>query len=309
MPRIVDASGREVGDRLPSLPPGRSRYGATSADGQIEATLWLSNQGERQLVAWDLAAGRERNRIPLGPDRWNQIVLSPDGFRALLLGNLPNEREVERSAKLASVVDLKTGNVVWSSRAHGDSRYFHSVAFDPSGRHIVFSRGSSRTSDDWEIVWYDAASMTEKARLPIASRALGVGSFSPDGSLVTVRQRFPDGQYHSSTALVFPVEPILRGESPEPLVRLTGTVYQFHQLEFTPDGKRLVALGEGQLKLWETAHWAEVLSLPVNSRDSNAILLYFHVSKDGRQIWAGLDENDNLWGWDATPLENEAAAP
>ena len=307
VPRIVDASGREVGDRLPSLPPGHSRYAAESADGQIKATLWLSSQGDRQLVAWDLAAGRERTRIPLGADRWNQVVLSPDGFRAALLGNPPESREYERVSKLAHVVNLKTGEVLWSSRAQSETRYFHSVAFDPSGRHMVFSRGSQR-SDDWEIVWYDAASMTEKARLPIASRTLGVGCFSPDGSLVAVRQRFPDGQYHSSTALVFAVEPILRGESPDPLVRLMGTPYQFHQLEFSPDGKRLVASGEGRLKFWETNDWAEVLSLPVTPTDGSSILLYFHFSKDGRQIWAGLDESDHPWGWDATPFD-EAKTP
>ena len=61
------------------------------------------------------------------------------------------------------------------------------------------------------------------------------------------------------------------------------------------------------LRLWETASGAEVLTIRLNESSNGFSLCSF--SPDGHQIWAGLDEKGHLWGWNATPLDNEAAAP
>ncbi len=203
-------------------------------------------------------------------------------------------------------MDLNTGKVVWSSEALGASRCFQGVGFEPSGRHLVVSQGSGSMSDDWAIVWYDATTMAEVARFPVGSHDVAVAAFSRDGRFVAIRER-PTFAWGTATVRLFPVAPILRGESPAPLFQLTGTSHQFDCLEFSPDGSRLMAAGDSVLRLWETANGAELLIIQLKggSLGSNA----YTFSSDGHAIWAGLDEEGQLWGWDATPLELEAVAP
>jgi serine/threonine protein kinase/WD40 repeat protein len=307
-PRIVDASKRELGDRLAPLPPGRAHGPAASADGRTMAIVWHPDQGECLAVAWDLATGRGRCRVTLGPGIWEAIAVSPDGARAALLGGPPEMAGKPHTAQRARIMDLNTGKVVWSSETQGTSRFFHGVEFDPSGRHLVVSQGSSTTSDDWAIVWYDATTLAPAARFPVGSQDVTVAAFSRDGRFVAVREQ-PNLLYAGGTATVrvFPVAPILRGESPAPRFQLTGSSGQFGHVAFSPDGSRLMASGDRMVRLWETAIGTEVLTLPlkaeVNARN------WCSFSSDGHKIWAGLDEKGELWGLDATPLENEAAAP
>ncbi len=67
-----------------------------------------------------------------------------------------------------------------------------------------------------------------------------------------------------------------------------------------------MASGDGMLRLWETANGAEVLSIRLE--ESFLGFSWCTFSKDGHHIWAGLDEKDQLWGWDATPMD-EAKTP
>jgi WD40 repeat protein len=165
-------------------------------------------------------------------------------------------------------------------------------------------------SDDWAIVWYDATTMTEMARLPVGSRRAVVRDFSPDGRLVAIREQplSPYGFSAMSTVRVFPVEPVLRGEQPAPVFQLTGSVRQLFHLVFSPDGTRLLAAGEGVLRLWDSASGAELLSIRLKQRESAGQLPCL-FSPDGHHIWAGLDEHEHLWGWDATPLPDEVLEP
>ena len=68
-----------------------------------------------------------------------------------------------------------------------------------------------------------------------------------------------------------------------------------------------MAAGDGVLRLWETASGAELLTIHLKGGPLGSNVYSF--SSDGHEIWAGLDEEGRLWGWDATPLENEAVAP
>ena len=123
VPRIVDASEREVGDRLASFPPGQGHaHGpAPSADGNTQAIAWHPDKGECLAVAWDLATGRERCRIPLGPGIWEAIAVSPDGSRAVVLGSPAEMAGKPRIPRFARIVDLNAGNVVWSSEGQAGS--------------------------------------------------------------------------------------------------------------------------------------------------------------------------------------------
>jgi WD40 repeat protein len=310
VPRIVDRSERKVGAPLAPLPPGYGGRWAASADGQTQAIAWLPEQGDYLAVAWNLATGRERCRVALGPGTWSEIALSPDGSRAALLGRPSGMSGRSRAFQVARIADLNTGKVVWSSETRGASRSFQGVTFDPGGRHLVVSQGSDDTSDDWAIVWYNATTMAEAARLPVESQDVTVAAFSRDGRFVAIREQpYLLTAWGTATVRVFPVAPILRGESTAPLFQLTGSARQFTCLAFSPDGSRLMASGDRLLRLWETANGAEVLRIHLNYDTNGFNHCYF--SSGGHEIWAGLDEKGQLWGWDATPLENEneAAAP
>jgi WD40 repeat protein len=308
VPRIVDASEREVGGRLAPFPPGHAHGPTASADGQTQAIAWHADQGDGLAMAWDLATGRERCRVTLAPGIWEEIALSPDGARAALLGCPQELAGKHGTPQFARIMDLNTRKVVWSSETLGASRCFQGVGFDPGGRHLVVSQGSGSMSDDWAIVWYDATTMAEAARLPVGSHdvTVAVAAFSRDGRFVAIREQ-PMFAWGTATVRLFPVAPILRGESPAPLFQLTGTSHQFDCLEFSPDGSRLMAAGDSVLRLWETANGAELLIIHLKGGSFGSNLYSF--SSDGHAIWAGLDEEGQLWGWDATPLEHEAVAP
>src|SRR5262249_19017354 len=149
-------SEREVGGRLAPFSPGHAHGPSASADGQTQAIAWHPVQGDCLAVAWDLASGRERCRVALGPGIWEEIAVSPDGARAALLGCPQELAGKPRTPQFARIMDLNTRKVVWSSETLGASRCFQGVGFDPSGRHLVVSQGSALSSDDWAIVWYDA---------------------------------------------------------------------------------------------------------------------------------------------------------
>jgi hypothetical protein len=81
-------------------------------------------------------------------------------------------------------------------------------------------------------------------------------------------------------------------------------------MEFSPDGRRLLASGDGMRRLWDSVSGAEVLSIRQQGMSSFVFansLRFF--SRDGHKIWAGLDEKDHLWGWDATPLDDTGTLP
>ena len=68
-----------------------------------------------------------------------------------------------------------------------------------------------------------------------------------------------------------------------------------------------MASGDRMVRLWEMTNGAEVLTIPLKNAANRFNWCFF--SADGHQIWAGLDEKGQPWGWDATPLENGASAP
>jgi len=307
---ITDDAGREVGGRLPTSPPGHAHGPAASADGMTQAISWHPNKAECLAIAWDLAAGRERCRVLLGSGIWEDIAVSPDGLRAALLGSSPELAGKPRIPQWVKIIDLNTGAVVCSSRDLPGSPHFGGAAFSHDGKHLVMTCGSSDTNSDWAVVWYDASTLNPTARLPIGSYA-SVGGLSPDGRLIAIREHRLPGYQGSQrgwdTVRVFPVPPILRVETPAPLYEITGSAREFDFMEFSPDGRRLLA-GEGRLRLWDSVSGAEVLSLRDRGM-SGFTMTRRSFSLDGRKIWGEPDENNRLLVWDASPLDNKVAAP
>ena len=102
------------------------------------------------------------------------------------------------------------------------------------------------------------------------------------------------------------IEPILRGETPDPALALTlaGLAGPFRPFEFSPDGRRLLTSGASAVKLWDVETGREVLTLNAPGVATGAA----SFSPDGRKIWGGLDKDGRIWAWDATPNQ-KATSP
>jgi WD40 repeat protein len=143
--------------------------------------------------------------------------------------------------------------------------------------------------------------MTEKASVRL-DRPFAEAVFSRDGRQVALNETAsPSG----GIVEVWAAEPLLRGESPGPVFRATGLGGTLMNVcEFSPDGRRLLTSSGGTFKLWDTSTGNEMLTL----KASGDTPVQPHFSADGRKIWAGLDEENRFWGWDATPI-SEAKTP
>ena len=101
------------------------------------------------------------------------------------------------------------------------------------------------TSEDWAIVWYEAATMGEAGRLPVGSQDVSCREpFLPDGRMVAVREqrlRFRSGLGH---VRVFPVAPDSSRRIARGPFSAHGIVLPVYHLEFSPDGSRLMASGD-----------------------------------------------------------------
>ncbi len=144
--------------------------------------------------------------------------------------------------------------------------------------------------------------MTERASIRV-DRPFAEAVFSRDGRQVAINgTASPEG----GIVEVWAVEPLLKGESPGPVFRATGLAGTLmNDCEFSPDGRRLLTSSQGSIKLWDTMTGGEVLTLKAIGNTA----VHAHFSFDGRKIFAGLDEDNRFWGWDATPLDEKVAAP
>jgi WD40 repeat protein len=290
--RITDGSGRLLSEM--TLPPGHSHGEGFSRDGSTLALVWHAETEAMMLIVWDAVTGREVRRLspPRGQDLGG-MALSPDGSRVAAL-LWPLRGSDAPSLATLTIWETATGREVLSRRLG----YANPAVYSPDGRWIVLSGSASATDEpaDDQVVWLDARTGEQAAALKVRKGHLARWdrvAFSHDGRrLATYAAAGP------SSVLVWDVEPILRGESPEPAATLTGQGGEVTHVEFSPDGRRVLTAGGGVVKLWDVVSGREVLTL----KASAAAISAAYFSPDGHTIWGGLDEAGRLWGWDGTPL-------
>ena len=123
----------------------------------------------------------------------------------------------------------------------GHSADIYGLAFTPDGKTLITS------SSDGTVRFWDVATgaMIRVLRLPIYGRNTGKESLSPDGKLLAVSLRGPEGD-HGIALIALPEGRILR--------YLKGHTDHIYWLAFSPDGTRLASAStDTTARLWNVA--------------------------------------------------------
>jgi WD40 repeat protein len=299
--RITDGSGRTVVEA--ALHPGHTDDACFSEDGRTIALIWHDMKTlEFTVLVWDAIRGRELFRRTAERGLAASVSFTPDGSR-VAIAMMTRLGPSARDNGPVRAWDLATGRELITRRETTMTEMFRvemfRVLYSPDGRWVLIN---PRRSDDGgrRIVWIDAETGADAATLELGRHPVGDLAFRRDGRRLAVAQ--VDGT--STTVRVWDVEPILRGETPVPVLTLAGLVGNRPRVEFSPEGNRLLISGDAPVKLWDAMAGREVLTLKSNGVPTGPA--YF--SRDGHKIWAGLDEEGRIWGWDATPVA-EAKTP
>jgi serine/threonine protein kinase/WD40 repeat protein len=286
--KITDSAGHVITDT--PLPQGHCDDTAFSRDSRVFAFVW--HEGTTFTVyVWDAVTGKKLRKIPQPPG-WNAAVgLSPDG--SLVFATSIGEA-AERPWSDTSLTVWETG-----TGRQGFSRSGLETEGDcwpvvcPDGKRIAVNIGTA-AKGDCRVLFLDVRTGKEVGVLKTGSEKVRGMTFSDDGRLLAVTRLVGE----TTVPSVWEVEPILAGQTREPLANLVGHGATIERTAFNPDGRRILTCGGGVVKMWDAVSGRELLTLKsdaVNTGDA-------FFSPDGRTVWGGLDENGRLWGWDGRPM-------
>jgi WD40 repeat protein len=195
---------------------------SSTPDGKILAWAHMY----QDLVVWDVAAGKEMQRIPFKQFTWS-VSLSPDG-KLLAVGS--------QSEKTVRVWDTATGKEAFTLPHAAVT-----VAFSPDGKFLA--TGGYPTTIVWEV-------RTQKILRVV--EGWGCLAFSPDGKTLATGAMSSGGVKWWEVATGKNLQSVKRGE--------------VYSLAFSPDGKTLASgdSASGQVHLWDvaTAELKRKLNLP-----------------------------------------------
>jgi WD40 repeat protein len=146
--------GRESGFQIYDTRSGKR---VRTVNKQAVASLTFSPDGRtlacggwRELLLWELAAGRESVRLPVTHRAMLALAFSPDGK---LLAGAYHDR-VNSSDWTVEVSELATGKVLASFT--GGEQFVHAVAFSPDGRRLAMA------NDDSSVLIWDLAALPQR---------------------------------------------------------------------------------------------------------------------------------------------------
>lgn len=274
--RFDISTGRET--KLPYADAGsRPTSIAVSPDGR--ALVVSSSQSGTRL--WSVDPVAPLRRLYDGPflltassPELNSVAFSPDGRQ--IAGTQPDGRLHLWTAATGQLQRTLPGNEDFNDG---------SVAYSPDGQTVALAPMYVRDPKTEGIRLFDAATGTEKIKLPGASGHADCLSFSPDGKLLLALNP-QDGEV---TAMVYDVG--------------TGAIVRqahgdINAAVFLPFGRNVLCSGPEGLVLWELNSGATRLRLPLPERERLIDLLA--VSPDGR-LAAGANNGDGyyrIYLWD-----------
>lgn len=235
--RLWDAdTGREFGSRL--VHPNLVKTLTYSPDGKQMATVcWPENYGnvktiKPQIKSWEVVDGRERysieSEIGIFP-----LAYSPDG-KLLAAGECSAAKAVgsfrDVAEALIRIFDADDGREIRSFVAHADDIF--GLAFSPDGTKLA-SASADRSVKVWNV---DSG----KQVLELQGHADGVRTvgFSRDGTRLASSSWNPSREHDETILWDIP--------SGQPVL-----VFDEFFGEFSPDGKRLLTIGQQTASVWE----------------------------------------------------------
>jgi YVTN family beta-propeller protein len=157
---------------------------ATAAAAQsLSGTLLVANRDGGSISFFDLEAGVEMARLPVGPRIPHEIAISPDGRLALSSEYGTGD---DRGRTLL-VIDVPTASYLGRIDLGPDSRP-HSFAFLPDGRRAV-----ATMEDSDELALVDVVALTVIETFPTGGREGHMVRLSPDGGTAYVTSRGAEG--------------------------------------------------------------------------------------------------------------------
>jgi WD40 repeat protein/tRNA A-37 threonylcarbamoyl transferase component Bud32 len=279
-------------------PAGRQWLALARAALSPDGRLLVGISGDK-VVLQDVATGnevrslRQIERLHFSNGSMDDVPpalhFSPDGRRVLVLSCL---------REMAWAHDVATGKELAVLRPRKPGEFgFRNAEFSPDGRQIVAASVSGKG------YLFDAATGKEQAVLEGGS-PVGFASFSPDGRRVLTTARFV---LSPGAFAVVPAKPQKHSTAPNAWDAVTGKLLLTLQpsparaeeeecsaAEFSPDGRRVVAVYSDQVRVWGADSGRELLVIRGHKgKVSSAVF-----SPDGGRILTASDDR-TARVWDA----------
>lgn len=182
-----------------------------------DGTLIVANRDGGSISFYDLEAGAEIARVPIGPVIPHEVDVSPDG-RQLLTGEYGGNDNPGRHVVL---IDIASASVVARIDLGPDSRP-HTALFLPDGRRAV-----ATMQDSDQLALLDLESGSVVRTYPTGGREGHMVRLSPDGARAYVTSRGAEGT----------LSVIYLDEDRPPDVIVTGPGAE--GIDLTPDGSEI----------------------------------------------------------------------
>jgi WD40 repeat protein/serine/threonine protein kinase len=200
-----------------------------TSDGKLFACVG-TRLGPKEITrVWDPALGRELFALPFVGSRVLDLAISPDN---LLLAVACEDSTVW-------LVDAKSGKAKRSLR--GD-RTFWCVTFSPDGRLVAAGTGDEGEQDSGTVRIWDVNSGRELPAL--TGHGAQCIAFSPDG------ERLATGGA-DQTVKIWDIA------SGQEILTLRGHIDWVIDIAFTPDGHRIVSVGDRTARIWDGTPWSD----------------------------------------------------
>jgi len=233
---------------------------AFSRDGNYVATA----SGDATAKLWDVATGSEIRTLVGHIQQLNAVAWSPDGSQ-LATASLDGT---------ARLWEFATGRLHRTLRGHSST--IGAIVFAPNGLHVA-----TAAAENAARIW-DVQADRETATI-VGPATAGEIAQSPDGSRLAII--WDDFEIHSAD--------IVDAMSGRHLATLTGHSQRLWQLDFSPDGKRIVTNSlDHTAKIWDTNSGRELMTLSGHTGDLNGV----EYSPDGKAIaTVSADRTGIIW--------------
>jgi WD40 repeat protein len=253
--------------------PGENQYvsgGAISPDGR---TLVLGGWGQT-LTVWDMTD-------PAKPALKKQLKDHKAGLRSVDFDAEGARFVTSDEGGMVMVWDAATLNLIvsWKASANGVYR----AKFTPDGKNVVTCTGNWQARVPSELRVWDPATGKETGRFPDQTREVWDIAFLDGGKLMVTSGTISGGAGDAHLKVWdFATKQVVR--TPVPNGALNGA----RPLAVSADGKYLaVGSNTGQVKVFETASWQEVLDVP-GLKDVSFALVF---SPDGSSLAIASGDN------------------